>query len=357
MNDRTTANCSRALVQGWTLILCVSAALGQDVPEGIVADGPSIPIVIAHRGASGYLPEHTTEAAAFAHALGVDYIEQDVVLTKDNVAVVLHDVTLDHVTDVAKVFPDRKRDGHFYVFDFTWSELRQLRVIERIRDPARNRFPADKGLFRICTLAEQIELIQGLNSSRKTQTGLYVEIKQPAMHRENGLDVSRRVLEVLMDYGYQSRDQPVFVQCFEEAEVRRLRQELKCQLSLIQLWGSSPSGEQLANAAAVADGIGVHWKTVVTGAHDGEVKLSNLVQQAHQRALQVHVWTFRTDELPDFATSATDMLTWLGVDAGVDGIFTDQPDTVLEWRRSLSNNVQARGPFRLLKGRDAEQQK
>ncbi|MEZ6127638.1 MAG: glycerophosphodiester phosphodiesterase family protein [Planctomycetaceae bacterium] len=90
-----------------------------------------IPLVIAHRGASGYLPEHTTESAAFAHALGADFIEQDVVLSKDGVAVVLHDITLNATTNVAELFPDRAVDGKFFVFDFTWEELQTLSVSER----------------------------------------------------------------------------------------------------------------------------------------------------------------------------------------------------------------------------------
>src|SRR5688500_2812370 len=90
------------------------------------------PLVIAHRGASGYLPEHTIAAKAYAHALGADYIEQDLVLSKDDVPVVLHDIHLDTVTDVAKRFTDRKRaDGRYYALDFTLAELKQLRVTER----------------------------------------------------------------------------------------------------------------------------------------------------------------------------------------------------------------------------------
>src|SRR5687767_9176819 len=93
------------------------------------------PIVIAHRGASGYLPEHTLEAAAYAHALGADFIEQDVVLSKDDVLVVTHDIHVDTTTDVAARYPDRKRaDGRYYAIDFTWEELKALRVHERVNE-------------------------------------------------------------------------------------------------------------------------------------------------------------------------------------------------------------------------------
>ena len=120
-------------------------------------------IVIAHRGASGYLPEHTLAAKALAHAMGADYIEQDVVLTKDGVAVVLHDIHLDTVTNVSTVYPGRAReDGRYYALDFTLNEVKRLTVNERIdlktRKPVyHRRFPVGKSHFQVPTLAEEIE--------------------------------------------------------------------------------------------------------------------------------------------------------------------------------------------------------
>ena len=128
-------------------------------------------IVIAHRGASGYLPEHTMEAKAMAYAMNPDYIEQDLVLSKDNVPVVIHDIYLDDVTDVAEKFPERKReDERFYVVDFTFDELQQLSVTERFNPKTGvqvypNRFPKGKGNFKLHSLQSEIELIQGLNKS------------------------------------------------------------------------------------------------------------------------------------------------------------------------------------------------
>ena len=124
------------------------------------------PLVIAHRGASGYLPEHTLEAATLAYAQGADFIEQDVVLSKDGVPVVLHDIHLDTVTNVAKRFPDRKReDGRYYVIDFTLKELKTLRVHERTdlkgQPVYAGRFQGDSD-FRIATLEDHFELIEQL---------------------------------------------------------------------------------------------------------------------------------------------------------------------------------------------------
>lgn len=125
-------------------------------------------IVIAHRAASGYLPEHTLEAVALAYGMGADFIEQDLVLTKDGVPLVLHDIHLDTTTDVRKKFPDRARiDGRWYAIDFTLEEIKSLKVHERI-DPKKDmavfpsRFPVGHAKFEIPTFVEEIELIQGI---------------------------------------------------------------------------------------------------------------------------------------------------------------------------------------------------
>lgn len=148
--------------------------MAQDAPQ----------IVIAHRGASGYLPEHTLEAKAMAHAQGAHYIEQDLVLTKDDVPVVLHDIHIDTVTDVVEKFPTRKRDdGRYYALDFTLAELKTLRATERFnavtgKQVYPNRFPKGQGRFEIATLAEELQLIQGLNHSTGRVAGIYPEIDQ-----------------------------------------------------------------------------------------------------------------------------------------------------------------------------------
>lgn len=314
-----------------------------------------VPLVIAHRGASGYLPEHTTEAAALAHALGADFIEQDVVLSKDGVAVVFHDVTLEGITDVAEVFPNRGRHGKFYVFDFTLAELKQLNVSERFpsaeNSEGSGRFPQKTGRFRLSTLEEHLQLIKGLNVSRGRDVGVYVEIKQPKLHREQKLDPSKEVLRVLGKYGYTNADDRVFVQCFDESEVLRLRTELKCRLPLIQLLSEEPSDEHLARIAKVADGIGIRISAVIDGASaeaPARPMVSKVVKASHQNALLVHAWTLRTDSLPDYAPDSTTMIEWLVRDAGVDGIFTDQPDVLLSWRQIARARGRVEGPFKLL---------
>ena len=179
------------------------------------------PLIIAHRGASGYLPEHTLAAKALAYAQGADYLEQDIVLSKDGVPIVQHDVTLDSTTDVATRFPGRQRaNGSFYAIDFTWAELRQLRLVERFHPKTGKavypqRFPAGVGEFRINTFEEELQFIQGLNRSTGRKVGIYPEVKLAGWHRQQGQDVSKAVLALLGNYGYATKADPCFIQCFE----------------------------------------------------------------------------------------------------------------------------------------------
>jgi glycerophosphoryl diester phosphodiesterase len=305
-------------------------------------------IVIAHRGASGYLPEHTLPAIAMAHAMGADYLEQDVVLSKDNVPVVLHDIHIDTVTDVARRFPDRKRaDGRFYALDFTVAELKQLNASERF-DPRTGaavfpkRFPVGKGSFQIPTLEEELQLIQGLNASTGREAGVYPEIKEPAWHRAQGRDISPVVLDLLARYGYKTKTDKVYVQCFDAAEVKRIRTELGYKGRLVQLIeGSRPLLDEhaalrtpagLAELAKVADGIGPALNDVVRPGGGG-FRPTSLVADAHAAGLAVHPYTFRADALPPGVATFDDLLRIFLVDAGVDGLFTDQPDLAVAFLR------------------------
>lgn len=302
-------------------------------------------IVIAHRGASGYLPEHTLEAKALAYGMRADFIEQDVVLTKDDQPVIMHDVHLDTVTDVAKVFPDRKRsDGRYYAIDFTLAEIKRLRVNERVdlktgKPVYPGRFPLGKSEFRVPTLAEEIELIQGLNNSTGRSVGIYPEIKKPAWHRKEGKDISRIVLATLQQFGYRTKGDLCYLQCFDPRETRRLREELGCQLRLVQLIGNNDWKEAdtdydslrtssgLKQIAEYAEGIGPWMSHVVTGLDStGKPILTDLVKNAHALGLQVHPYTFRADSLPEYAESFEQVLRIFVDSAQVDGVFTDFPD-------------------------------
>ncbi len=310
-------------------------------------------LVIAHRGASGYLPEHTLEAKALAYGMGADYIEQDLVVSKDNHLIVLHDIHLDAVTDVAERFPKRARDdGRFYVIDFTLDEIKQLRVHER-RDPKvgnvvfPGRFPSGKSRFSVATFQEEIELIQGLNKSTGKNVGIYPEIKSPAWHQKEGKDITRLTLEMLWEYGYRNKNDAVFVQCFEPAPLKRIRNELKSQLRLVQLiWTENNEAlgidyermitpEGMADIAKYANGIGPSLNHFIPGLKDlfGLEKVS-LVDLAHQNNLVVHAYTFRTDQLPGMIADIDLMHELFLINIGIDGGFTDFPDRMVEFLRS-----------------------
>ena len=302
------------------------------------------PVVIAHRGASGYLPEHTLEAKALAYGLGADYLEQDLVASKDDALLVLHDIHLDRVTDVAERFPDRARaDGRWYARDLTLAEIRTLRVTERLDADGRQanypgRFPARSGNFRINTLAEEIALVRGLNASTGRQVGIYPEIKRPAWHRAEGVDLSALLLAALEAAGVRARSDAVYIQCFDAAELRRLRGEFAADFRLVQLigendWGESDTdydalrtAEGLRALAATADAIGPWVGQLYALDDNGRPTAGRLAADARAAGLAVHPYTFRADDLAAGFPNLEEMLRWFVTELGVDGLFTDFPD-------------------------------
>jgi len=302
------------------------------------------PIVIAHRGASGYLPEHTLAAKALAHGLGADYLEQDVVATRDSQLVVLHDLYLDDVSDVAVKFPGRRRnDGRHYVIDFDLTELKALTIFERRAPGAATakypaRFPADVGLFGIATLQQELELIRGLNRSTGRTVGIYPEIKDPQWHRQHGIDLSKLVLAELRAFGYSRAGDAAFVQCFDNAELARLKRELKCELPLIQLVEPASQYDALLTASglralsAYANGLGPHHSQLVEVEEGRRPRPTDLVRRARDAGLRVHAYTFRRDDLPAYAPTLEDLLALFFVDVGVDGVFSDHPDVAARVR-------------------------
>jgi glycerophosphoryl diester phosphodiesterase len=313
------------------------------------------PIVIAHRGASGYLPEHTLEAKAAAHAMGADYIEQDIVASRDGVLLVLHDIYLDAVTDVAQVFPGRSRDdGRFYVIDFDYAEIARLNVHERTapaHDDAalqqqvfRDRFPVHRGRFRVATLQDELELIAGLNHSTGRAAGIYPEIKDPAWHMDNGIDLTHLVVTALEDFGYLdapgSEDRPAaYLQCFDASELQRIRSDLNPAIPLVQLVDGEAalSSESLAGIAEYAQGVGPPYATLVE--RDAQPLRDNgRCRAAQSLGLAVHPYTFRRDQLPPFAADFESLLRFFAKEVGVDGFFTDFPDLAVAVVADLNLN-------------------
>ena len=296
-------------------------------------------LVIAHRGASGYVPEHTLESKAMAHAMGADYIEQDLVLSKDDIPIVIHDIYLEQVTNVLEIYPDRSRkDGRFYVIDFSLDELMELSVNERISLKTKkpvfpNRFPLSQASFKLHTLQQEIELIQGLNHSRGTNIGIYPEIKNPGFHKKQGKDISKIVLEVLKTYGYTQKSDACILQCFDAVELQRIRNELDCDLFLTQLLEFPESLDNLEKYASYADAIGPSIEQLmIASLGKSKQEKKGIISKAHDLNLKVHAYTFRQDEHPNF--DSFDALLEFGLmDLELDGVFTDFPDTVISFLR------------------------
>jgi glycerophosphoryl diester phosphodiesterase len=311
-------------------------------------------IVIAHRGASGYLPEHTLEGVAMAHAMGVDYIEQDVAVTHDHALVVLHDLYLDAVSDVAARFPGRARkDGRHYAIDFTLDEIKSLRVHERVKPDGQpefpGRFPHRESLFRIPTLAEEITLIQGLNRSSGRDVGIYIEPKSPAWHTAQGRDIVKQVIAELSYFGYRDRQDKAILQSFDTHSLEHARYHLESDLKLVQLigensWGESDSdfdflrtAEGLKSISSLVDGIGPWLLQLVNLSTKRTVDISGLTSLAQQMGMFVHAYTLRADELPAEIGDMQSAVDLLINRVGLDGIFTDHPDQVLRSKSAGSN--------------------
>lgn len=326
-------------------------------------------LVIAHRGASGYLPEHTLAAKVLAFAQGADYLEQDVVMTRDDQLIVFHDLTLERMTNVASVYAQRARaDGRYYVIDFTLAELKQLTVHEGSRTIAGTelavfpaRFPLESALFSIHTLAEELELIAGLQASTGKKVGIYPELKSPWFHHQHGKDLSRAVLQVLREYGYTTREDAIYLQSFDYPELQRLKlellPELGMDLKLVQLIARNEWVETMAldadqvwqaydfewmltsvgirQLATLVDGLGPAWDMLLDARSVpalGAQFTSSFVQTAHEVGLQVHPYTFRREpeQLPSWA-GFENLLDIFLYQLGVDGVFTDFPDLVRDF--------------------------
>jgi glycerophosphoryl diester phosphodiesterase len=325
---------------GWIFLLLTALAVFAQAGDKIV---------IAHRAASGYLMEHNLPSVALAIGMGSDYIEQDLVMTKDDQVIVLHDPTLERVTNVAEMFPGRERkDGKFYALDFNLAEIKQLHLKEPY--PNSGRFPDNNKNLQLSvpTFQEELELIRGLEKTTRKQIGIYPEIKQPWLHRKEGKDISMTVLKILREYGYKNKEDKIYLQCFDPDELKRTHDELmpalQMDLKLVQLiddnngnetkslqwgewvnynydWISSKSG--LRTLSTYISGIGLDKSMLVDAA--GNFVRPELVNDIHSLGMVVHPYTFRREKesLPPYAASFEALLDFFYFKVGVDGVFTD----------------------------------
>ncbi len=317
------------MVAGVVRPVLVTTALAVAVVAGLGA-AQSL-IIIGHRGAPGHRPEHTLEGYRLAAEMGADFIEPDLVATRDGVLIARHENEIGGTTDVAVRFPDRKRtktiDGigvtGWFTEDFTLAEIRTLRAKERLDF----RSHAWDGQYAVPTFDEVIELAQQLGRELGRPVGVYPETKHPTYFRQIGLPLEGRLVAALDRHGWNTADAPVFIQSFE-TNLRELRAQTPVRLVQL-LERQVPTDDGLRAIRSYVDGIGPNTRLIIPQNADGTLLPPNdLVRRAHAVGLLVHVWTLRSE--PTFLPAA-----YKGDpgaeyrqfrDLGVDGIFTDLPD-------------------------------
>ena len=375
-------------------LLAACSTIPSPVPSKYPTLSGQAPLVIGHRGASGYLPEHTLEAYKLAIEQGADFIEPDLVATRDGVLIARHEPNITNTTDVS-TRPEftarknkRKVDGAdeegWFASDFTLAEIKTLRA----KQPAAERDQSHNGKFSIPTLEEIIALAKEQSAKTGRQIGIYPETKHPTYHNDLKLSLEDRLLEILAKHGYTQKSSPVIIQSFEVANLKYLRS--KTQVRLVQLIDADdvkPDGSMdlvapfdkpydfavlkdprtfaslltpagLAEIKTYADGIGP-WKPYLMSARqvdrnadgkmddlnaDGKMderdrilmQPSSVVRDAHTAGLFVHAFTFRNEPrrlASDYAgdpKAEYEMFYKLGVD----GVFSDFPDTAVAARKA-----------------------
>jgi glycerophosphoryl diester phosphodiesterase len=348
-----------------------ASAMARDEPAQDQSRATGKPIVIAHRGASGYRPEHTLEAYRLAIRMGADYIEPDLVSTKDGVLVARHENEISGTTDVAahpefagrktmKTIDDVPVTGWF-TEDFTLAELKTLRAKERLPQvrPTNTNFD---GKFEIPTLQEVIDLARSESRRLGRTIGIYPETKHPTYFQTVGLALEEPLVRVLQQNKLTSRNDGVIIQSFETANLRKLNKLI--DVKLVQLLDGSgrpydfvvgkdsrtyadlTKPENLKWISSYADGIGTAKNLIVPRDATGKLLApTNVIRDAHRVGLVVHAWTFRAENqfLPvDFRIGAdpnargnitAEFELFYGL--GLDGVFSDQADTAVAARAGL----------------------
>jgi glycerophosphoryl diester phosphodiesterase len=304
----------------------LAAALAQSA-------APPQVLIIAHRGASGHRPEHTIEGYTLAIEMGADYIEPDVVSTKDGVLIARHENDIGGTTDAAEKFPARRAtktiDGQsisgWFTEDFTLAEIKTLRANERL--PFRSH--EYDGKFAIPTFDDVVALADAKSRELGRPIGVYPETKHPTYFKSIGLPLEQRVLDVLKAHGRTKRTDAVFIQSFEPSSLQTLRPLTDLRLVLLLEQDADVSPARLAEIAKYANGIGPNTRLVIPANADGTLKApTTLVADAHRVGLFVHVWTLRPEPVflsPSYGGDPKKEYEQFAA-LGVDGIFGDYPD-------------------------------
>ncbi len=319
------------------------------------------PVIIGHRGASGYRPEHTLAAYELAIQMGADYIEPDIVSTKDGILIARHENDISQTTNVsdAREFADRKTtkiiDGKevtsWFTEDFTLAEIKTLRSKERL--PFRNH--TFDGQFEIPTLQEIIDLAKQKSAETGRTIGIYPETKHPTYFDSINLSLEEPLVAILRANGYTSIDDPVFIQSFEVENLKQLDE--MTDLPLVQLldegnkqpydfvvkgdsrtYADLTSPEELAKIAEYANAIGPYKRLILPVGEDKWLQsATSLINDAHAAGLMVHTWTFRNEDqylAPDYnGNSEAEYEQFFKL--GIDGVFSDFPDIAVSVRNQM----------------------
>ncbi|MDB2606761.1 glycerophosphodiester phosphodiesterase [Zobellia sp.] len=361
-------------IAGMTLLSLVTSCdkLDDFIGGGHQEEEVKKPLVIAHRGAQSIYPEHTLEAYVKAIEMGADYIEPDLVMTKDSFLIARHEPFISGTTNVAALpeFADLKStknlDGKevtdWFVSDFTLEQIKTLKAKQARSD----RSDAFDGMFQIPTIEEIIALAKSRKTTNGNDVGLYPEMKHPYFHDQMGFAIEDALLSVLTKAGLNSYNSPVFVQCFEVAPLQYINS--KSDVKLVQLISTYnvnadgtldfnvPDGDFISYAApfdfyengdsrtyeyfsteegmrftaTYADGIGPWKPFVISFSRDENGTISVLpktdfIELAHKYDLDVHPYTFRNED-EKWSNGDAEVEYHLFFDAGVDGVFTDYTD-------------------------------
>jgi glycerophosphoryl diester phosphodiesterase len=371
-------------------------------PRGHHDDRDDVPLVTGHRGAPGYLPDHTLEGYKLAIEMGADYIEPDLVATKDGHLIARHEPNIGATTDVASKFPASRKSTYlvdgapvtdYFATDFTLAEIRTLRAVQPLSAPPDNRPAEFDGKFKIPTFDEVLALAKREGRKRGRHVGVYPETKHPTFHQQHGLPLERRVVDALRRAGLNYKGAPVIIQSFEQSNLRFLNRITPVTLAqlvdaagvnldgslmyagtslrpydwtvsgdpalLARTYGYFATNAGLDEIAGYAD-IVAPWKPYIvptTGTdtdgdgdaddvtgdgvvdeRDRELALpTSLIRRAHKRGLDVHTWTFRNEPRRLAADYGGDPKKEykLFYALGIDGLFSDFPDTAVAAREEF----------------------
>ncbi len=345
-----------AVLCGTLIVAFAAAAQTQTMPPLTPTLSGGAPLVIGHRGAAGHRPEHTLGSYNLAIDYGVDFIEPDLVSTKDGVLIARHENDISGTTDVAQKFPGRRTtktiDGKaiegYFTEDFTLAEIKTLRAKERLA----SRNQGWNGIYEIPTLQEVIDLARRRSLETGRVIGIYPETKHPSYFRSIGLALEAPLIKVLADNGYADASAPVFIQSFEVANLKDLSKLTKVRLvqlmedDKLQPYDFVAAGDPrtyadlmtpagLGAIAAYANGIGPFKRSIVPqGANRALLPPTSLVVDAHKAGLVVHPYTFRDEPeflAPDYGLDPVkEYLQFYRL--GVDGLFSDFGDTAVRAR-------------------------